>query len=109
MEHSSKRGKLLFLLHFSVRVFDLHRELLFAQQFVRPTCALYGICTQQHFPDGLFKKQCYSISASGIVGFPAYVLVKLGISVETSESKVLSCGPCQINIGELKYCYKMKV
>jgi len=60
------------------------------------TCALYGICTQQYLPDGLLKKQCYSTSAAGIVGFHADVLVKLGISVETSRLKASYWEACQI-------------
>lgn len=45
--------------------------------------ALYGICTQQHSSDGMFKKQCYSSSAFGIVGFHSAVSVKPGIFADT--------------------------
>lgn len=45
--------------------------------------ALYGICTQQRSPDGMFKKQCYSSSAFGIVGFHSAVSVKPGIFADT--------------------------
>lgn len=47
--------------------------------------ALYGICTQQHSSDGVFKKQCYSSSAFGIVGFHSGVCVKPGISADTNS------------------------
>lgn len=74
-------------------------QLLFPQQIIRLVCALSGVCTQQCLPDGVFKKQCYSISAAGIVGFHADVLVKLGISVETSRLKVSYCKACQVQHG----------
>lgn len=45
--------------------------------------ALNGICTQQHSSDGVFKNQCYSSSAFGIVGFHSAVVVKPGILADT--------------------------
>lgn len=92
----AKEVSFVFLLHFRIRVLDFFRQVLFPQQVIRLICALYGICTQQYLPDGVFKKQCYSISAAGIVGFHADVLVKLGISVETSRLKVSYWEACQI-------------
>lgn len=47
------------------------------------TVALNGICTQQHSSDGVFKNQCYSSSAFGIVGFHSAVVVKPGILADT--------------------------
>lgn len=78
----------MFLLSFSITLLDFFSLVLFPQQVIRLICALYGICTQQCPPDEVFKKQCYSISTAGIVGFHAHVLVKLGISVETSRFSV---------------------
>lgn len=78
----------MFLLSFSIRSLGFHSLVLFPQQVIRLIGALYGICTQQCLPDEVFKKQCYSISTGGIVGFHADVLVKLGISVETSRFSV---------------------
>lgn len=80
----AKEVSFVFLPSFSIRLLDFFSLVLFPQQVIRLICALYGICTQQYLPDGVFKKQCYSISTAGIVGFHADVLVKLGISVETS-------------------------
>lgn len=89
MKHGvAEEVSFVFLLSFSIRLLDFFILLLFPQQVIRLIYALYGICTQQCLPDGVFKKQCYSISTAGIVGFHAYVLVKLGISVETSRFSV---------------------
>lgn len=84
----AKEVSFVFLLSFSIRLLDFFSLVLFPQQAVWLICALYGICTQQCLPDGVFKKQCYNISTAGIVGFHADVLVKLGISVETSRFSV---------------------
>ena len=88
MEHVSERGKLCVSSELQHESIDFFKEVLFPQQVIRVIWALYGICTQQYVPDGVFKKQCYRISAAGIVGFHTDVLVKLGISVETSRLKV---------------------
>lgn len=80
---SVKEVGFVFLLNFNIRMLDFFKQVLYPQQVSRLICALYGICIQQYLPDRVFKKQCYSISAAGIVGFHADVLVKLGISVET--------------------------
>lgn len=78
----------MFILSFSITLLDFFSLVLFPQQVTQTIGALYGICTQQCLPDGVFKKQCYSISTAGIVGFHADVLVKLGISVETIRFSV---------------------
>lgn len=66
--------------------------------------ALYGICTQQYSPDGMFKKQCYSSSALGIVGFHSAVSVKPGISAETVFSPLqgFECIGFLIHVGSVR-------
>lgn len=48
-------------------------------------------------------KKCYNNSAAGIICFRADVLVKLGISVETSRLKVSYLDTCHFNHSSLMY------
>lgn len=74
------------VLHFSLSLTGVWRAwTLMCIYWLRTAAsvALNGICTQQHSSDGVFKNQCYSTSAFGIVGFHSAVVVKPGILADT--------------------------